>query len=376
MTFYMKPPEGNIALKKLHQDAEIRLHFLYQIHQLLDEEQQMRKIFTHYPNLALNSECLIDGSQRDRISHFILRLASVKSKSFQIFLTDAETSLFQYRLLKGGEVAIKQSLKILRRHTRYALKHQLLNFHHQGLLEQIQEIVEQILTSSMLSCQKDDSCHHVLKVPWTMVSSLVRDRLVVVHGGQVDIPCHFLIQFLCSVFSAVLKHGIEELSSQRLDYEMSLSDQRIRAITQSLRHLFMSKCGGNHKLKIPYNITHKDVENESKFFPLCMQQLHKTLSRTNRLRHHARLRYTLFLKDIGLPVDENITFWEHFYSKSCKSSETGCNHSWLDNGGNRYKYSVRHVYGLEGGRINYTSHSCHALQVSIFNSIIFFVYIV
>ncbi|XP_064109077.1 LOW QUALITY PROTEIN: uncharacterized protein LOC135217266 [Macrobrachium nipponense] len=361
MTFYVKPPGGKIALKKLHQDAENRLQFLCQIHQVLDEEH-MKKIFITNPNLALNSECLIDGSQRDRTSHFILRYASMKSKSFQIFLTDAETCLFQYRLIKGGQAAIKHSLKTLRRHTCYALKYQVLSFHHRELLENIQEAVDQILTSSMLECQNDHSCHQFVRVPWTMVASLVKDRLVIVQGGKVDIPCKFLIQFLCSVFSALLTHGIEELSSQSIDYEMALCDQRISQISQSLRNLFMSKYGGNCKLKIPIHITHRDIENESKFFPLCMQQLHQMLIKTNRLRHHARLRYTLFLKDIGLPVDENITMWEHYYSKPYKGSGTSCNHSWLGGGGNRYKYSVRHVYGLEGGRINYSSHSCHALQ--------------
>lgn len=361
MTFYIKPPGGKISLKKLHQDAEIRLQFLCQVHQLLDEEH-MKKIFITNPNLTLNSECLIDGSQRDRTSHFILRYASMKSKSFQIFLTDAETCLFQHRLVKGGQAAIKLSVKTLRRHTCYALKHQVLSFHHQELLEKIQEAVDQILKSSMLECENDHTCHHFVRVPWTVVASLVKDRLVVVQKGKVDIPCKFLIRFLCSIFSALLAHGIEELSSQSSDYEMALSDQRISTISKSLRNLFMSKYGGNCKLKIPVLITHRDIENESKFFPLCMQQLNQMLIKTNRLRHHARLRYTLFLKDIGLSVDENITLWEHFYSKPYKGSGTSCGHSWLGSGGNRYKYSVRHVYGLEGGRINYSSHSCHALQ--------------
>ncbi|CAB4064000.1 PRI2 [Lepeophtheirus salmonis] len=47
------------------------------------------------------------------------------------------------------------------------------------------------------------------------------------------------------------------------------------------------------------------------------------------------------------------------YSKESKSS--GCNHSWQKDQ-RKLLYSIRHSYGLEGNKINYSAHSCSSIQ--------------
>ena len=190
---------------------------------------------------------------------------------------------------------------------------------------------------------------------------MVKERSVVIVNGKVDIQCHLLTRFLCTIFQDSLTYGIKDMSF--LISKDGL-DPRMSAVKKSLKSLISSKLGGSTKLTIPFVLVHKDIEEESKFFPLCMQQLHQILKKSNRLRHHERFRYTLFLKDIGLEVNENIAFWEQYYSKPSKGGATSCKHTWAGSLKNHYKYSIRHVYGLEGGRINYSSHSCSYLQVS------------
>lgn len=198
-------------------------------------------------------------------------------------------------------------------------------------------------------------------VPWTMVPIMVKNRTVGISKGEAEIRCQDLLQLLCSVFQETLEFGIKQLSLYGGDL---FEDKRLSSVKKNLCKVYR-RIQSNGMTLQRQNLTHRDIEIEAPFFPLCMQQLHSILLRNNRLRHHERFKYTLFLKDVGLPLAENIRFWEDFYSKPHCTSTSGCTHSWAGNDRNRYMYSIKHLYGLEGGRKNYASHSCSSLQVSI-----------
>ena len=46
-----------------------------------------------------------------------------------------------------------------------------------------------------------------------------------------------------------------------------------------------------------------------------MQQLHRTLRSEHHLRHGARQQYSLFLKGIGLSLEDAMTFWRSEFTK-------------------------------------------------------------
>lgn len=196
------------------------------------------------------------------------------------------------------------------------------------------------------------------------MESLVKERYVVVNGGQAKIRCQILLQLLCSVFKSTLDFGNKQLSLCGAN-DIVVEDHRMNQVKKSLRRLFRKHQGSGCTVLSSSSLRHTDIENQVPNFLLCMQELHKILSSTGRLRHHARIRYTLFLKDIGLPVMENIAFWEDFYCKPKLGHGGGCCHSWEGSDKRRYTYGIRHLYGIEGSRRNYTSHSCTALQVGV-----------
>lgn len=50
-------------------------------------------------------------------------------------------------------------------------------------------------------------------------------------------------------------------------------------------------------------------------FPLCMRQLHAKLRQDHKLRHSARLQYALFLKGIGVTLEDIMTMWREEWAK-------------------------------------------------------------
>ena len=71
MAFYIKPPSGNTRYDQLDVFGRKRLQFL---HQVLDcEDSEAFHNLLQQGDTAENSECLIEGTKKDRISHFFLR---------------------------------------------------------------------------------------------------------------------------------------------------------------------------------------------------------------------------------------------------------------------------------------------------------------
>jgi DNA primase large subunit len=88
---------------------------------------------------------------------------------------------------------------------------------------------------------------------------------------------------------------------------------------------------------------------------MCMTHLHRSLRRDAHLKHFGRLQYTLFLKGIGLNLEECLVFWRSGFSKITD-----------DTFNKEYRYNVRHVYGDVGGDSNrrsggYSPYSCQKI---------------
>ena len=76
--------------------------------------------------------------------------------------------------------------------------------------------------------------------------------------------------------------------------------------------------------------------------PACMRNLNTTLRTSKHLKHFGRQQFNLFLKGIGLTVEEALIFCRKSFSTITD-----------DKFAKEYRYNIRHGYGLEGGRKNY-----------------------
>lgn len=94
-----------------------------------------------------------------------------------------------------------------------------------------------------------------------------------------------------------------------------------------------------------------EVDKATVHFPLCMSSLHRKIRQDSHIKYGGRQQYGLFLKSIGLPLDEALVFWKRAFSAKYSDDQFQKN----------YSYNVRHNYGQEGKRANYSCYTCHRI---------------
>lgn len=194
------------------------------------------------------------------------------------------------------------------------------------------------------------------KVDWMRVPELVEGRRVLLKAGKAYVPSKEQLSMVLAEFTTRLEKALELTSRAlpRLD-----EDDRLTPILNHLSQNFTTpdaSYSSSTNDGITANINAKSIDALSaSHFPLCMQNLHRTLRRDAHLKHFGRLQYTLFLKGIGLSLEECLVFWRTGFSKM------------TDEKFNKdYRYNVRHAYGDVGGdstrRGNgYTPFSCQRI---------------
>ena len=69
-------------------------------------------------------------------------------------------------------------------------------------------------------------------------------------------------------------------------------------------------------------------------------------------QHQGRRQLGLFLKGIGLPLEQALAFWRQEFSPKCTGEAFD----------KQYAYNIRHSYGKEGKRADYTPLSCMTVR--------------
>ena len=194
------------------------------------------------------------------------------------------------------------------------------------------------------------------KVDWTQVPELVEHRTVLIRKGKAYVPMKEQTSMILTEFTARLEKGLELTSRAlpRLD-----EDDRLTPILMHLSKNFATPDAAftdSETSSLPGgSINAANIDSLSAHFPLCMKHLHNTLRKNNHLKHFGRLQYTLFLKGIGLTLEECLLFWRNSFKLITD-----------DTFNKEYRYNVRHAYGDVGGYAirrcrGYSPYSCQKI---------------
>jgi DNA primase large subunit len=189
-----------------------------------------------------------------------------------------------------------------------------------------------------------------LRVPFKEALNLVSKRSVFLHKGIAFVPINQLQSIASSHFR--MKLSIELVKAYKY-LPAILKDQRIQSMLLALSN--HNAIDFNiYEVKAPADsdkINLADLDYHARLsFPPCMKALHQMLKQQHHLKHYGRLQYGLFLKGVGLTMEESLTYWKREMTKKHDIDSEKFEKN--------YAYNIRHSYGAEGKRNDYRPYNC------------------
>lgn len=382
LSFYDLPPTTEITLEEFELWAIDRLKILIEIESCVARSKSIKEMETIIRPLLLkflpltsltsggtntsNLKTILQERKKDHYSHYILRLVFCRSEELRKKFIKNETILFKirYNLLQPKEI------KVFIESYQDKLPWQYIsNDEKLEILDQLYAATAPIIRSVMMiensfdstfSITNDQLRQHIqksenfIKLPFEKVPNLISSRQVYLKQGYAYIPSTLQLNLLSIEFQELLSRNLLRTfqSVPRLE-----EDDRLLPLLTNLSHNFssiqydLSSFGTDPSLISDINSQSILTPTINKHFPLCATNLTKNIVHNSHLKYAGRQQLSLFLKGVGLNIDEALKFWAFQFTK-------GSNSMTLEKFNKEYKYNIRHTYGLEGARTNYKPWDC------------------
>uniref|UniRef100_A0A034W7G2 DNA primase large subunit n=1 Tax=Bactrocera dorsalis TaxID=27457 RepID=A0A034W7G2_BACDO len=273
----------------------------------------------------------LQARRRDYISHFILRLAYCRTEELKRWFLTREMELFKYKFSSMSSTDIKHFLELNK------LEYVPLNDSQKDSVKD--GLYESTVGQSISKIEMLD----FYKVPFTQVLDLVRTRRCYLKNGFAYVNTHDFVSIIAVIQLNEIEHGLQ--SAQKLIREVE-ADERIFHLLKSLH---TSYTGKDYALNKEGIVSPESLDQLSKkSFPICMRGCHEYLRTNHHLKHGGRMQYGLFLKGIGVTLEDSLRFFREEFTKKIDAEQFT----------KRYEYNIYHNYGKKGSMISYTPYSC------------------
>jgi DNA primase large subunit len=260
----------------------------------------------------------------DNISHFILKLAVCRSQEESKSWINSEVALFRWRC--GQYLNFDTWIT------------NTLNLKKVASLPQIQEFHES--HDSNLANHKSSS-PGFFEVPLSLGASLLGKGYFPLKG-KIYVTQEDLKAVACDIFRSGLMLALDEAQ------KVEITDERLLRLFKTLKDPDFDY---GYKIK-PGKERGVNLQNLSQLaenhFPPCMKKLYLKLSNESHLKHFGRLQLGLFVKGIGLSLEESLEFWRKKFTEKMT----------VEKFNKGYKYNIEHSYGRAGKMADYTPWSC------------------
>eukprot|EP00920_Eleutheroschizon_duboscqi_P020838 GHVT01049213.1.p1 GENE.GHVT01049213.1~~GHVT01049213.1.p1 ORF type:complete len:551 (+),score=85.61 GHVT01049213.1:413-2065(+) len=179
----------------------------------------------------------------------------------------------------------------------------------------------------------------------TDAPSLVRTRQVYVYANCAFLKLEDMERVLLTKFRSFLNLAFSNF--ERKDMEAIRADPVLRAIVDDLPSCYLGQqFAENSSVDDADRLSPANLEAVyEKSFPPCMCRLFKFYKKSRHIRHGARQQLWLFLKGAGLTLEENLEVNKKMWDDPTQFDKN-------------HRYNIRHIYGQEGNRTNYTPYAC------------------
>ncbi|KAJ6647741.1 Lysosomal acid phosphatase [Pseudolycoriella hygida] len=298
---YDDPPTKDVELLWLEHSVVERLKVLHILEQIGGKrinndccedwrkrvliEMKLQKLAGFVNLIELNPnedpESLLLAREMDYISHFVMRLYFCESDVLRQWFVDREIEFFR---LKFHSLSLEEKQNFLEENH---LSYRLQNFPE--------------LTSE--THENDSQNTQFFKVKFTEVLTLVSERKCNMKSGFA------YVTDLSSIIETIQRNIIEKglMATHRMLNKIR-EDLRIKDLMKTIHN---SRPGQDlESMDETLNFIESADFLSTQYFPLCARICHETLREKHHLKYFGRNQYQLFLKGIGVSLQESLNLIE------------------------------------------------------------------
>ncbi|XP_016191070.1 probable DNA primase large subunit isoform X1 [Arachis ipaensis] len=347
LPLYRSAPELEVRLEDFESFAIDRLRVLKGISDGLSrgkKPDEMEKLVNELWKTNMRHQDSSQVLNKDIISHFVLRLVYCRTEELRKWFLSMESALFRHRFRNQTAEAQRAIME------EFDLPCKAVsNAEFESLKDKLGQVARSI--GHNLSLSTTDAIYY--KVPFEEVPELVTGRKVFINQGYAYVAMNQVVSLVATIFRSLLSKALI-LTNRK--WATSIREQEQHRLTPIVEALCSSYLGPDFSQPKEYGeISLKDIDQVAKSsFPLCMRHLFEKLREDHHLKHAGRMQLGLFLKGVGLNVDDSLAFWREEFSKKVG----------LEKFEKDYAYNIRHNYGKEGKKTDYTPYSCQKIILS------------
>ncbi|KRY22744.1 DNA primase large subunit, partial [Trichinella patagoniensis] len=282
-----------------------------------------------------SSEHVLNQRLDDVFSHFALMIAYADDVESCIWFQKAEISLFRYRFELENELSIKRFLQC------NDIAYSVVS----------REIESEFHYLKYKSCKvRNDNIYRVdskneitdekfYQVTFKDALTLVKCREVILNRGSAFVRWTDFKVIVSDKFLLILRQNCKNIAKLMPSL---CCDERLSV----LKNLFNMR--KSVQLSLPISVSNLD-ELSVISFPPCMRRMYECLVHKRHLSNDGRTQIMLFLKHIGMSVENAFKFWLQFTSSKNKMYREEIN------------YTLLRLYGKAGSNTNYCAYYCKTL---------------
>lgn len=188
---------------------------------------------------------------------------------------------------------------------------------------------------------------YIYELPFEKVSALVRGRKALLQRGNAYVLSRDLDAYASFHFSRRLSHELKRNKDRFYDIVFE-EEERLGPLLMSIPDGYVHPTfGGGEEVAL------KDLPARMEASaPLCMLSPYNKLRSRTHLKYFARMQLNLFLKGIGVTLEQVLVFWKREFMIN------GINGERFEK---EYAYNFKHQYGQAGSRIQYKPFCCQQI---------------
>jgi DNA primase large subunit len=290
------------------------------------------------------------AAHKDLASHYVLRLAYCRTPDLRAWLLQHESALFRarFRLLDA---------------------HQQAQFFagsglpYSPLPEDELKALRDDLAAVALSCGDLEGRNAIragerrtfYRVPFSAVPDLVAQRRVLIKGGFAYVGRDQVHSLVCGAFRQHLSAALADMARRWAAFAQA-EGARLAPLVEAMPTRAVGpsdggKAGKNGRLGGPGSeLTAAQAMRlaSTRRAPPCMTHMLERLATDHHLKHWGVQQLSLWLKAVGLPLEQALLFWRQQFAPRTPA----------DKFQKEYAYTLRYNYGREGKRTDWSEWSC------------------